>query len=263
MRPGGYIPWGGAALSVLLVSCEGASEPSGGSGTVPETLTVVVLETLPHDTTSFTQGLEVHDGVLWESTGLFGHSTVRMLDPSDGSLIASYDLPDTLFGEGLTVAGDSVYQLTWLSGLVLKWSVEDPVPGVAGTIDTEGWGICAVNGSTVATSNGSSTLSFRDLGTLDTLYTVEVTMDGVGLSQLNELEYHDGDIYANRYYSDFIYKIDPESGKVTGLIDANGLRLMLDTFTAGVLNGIAWDPDREAFLLTGKNWPLIFVVDLQ
>lgn len=252
-----------AVLSALFISCEGASEPSGGSSTIPETLTVVVLETLQHDTTSFTQGLEIHDGVLWESTGLYGHSTVRRLDPSDGSLLASYDLPDSLFGEGLTVVGDSVYQLTWLSGLVLKWCVEDPVLGVAGTIDTEGWGICAVNGSTVVTSDGSSTLSFRDLSTLDTLYTVEVTMNGVGMSQLNELEYHDGNIYANRYYSDFIYRIDPSNGRVNGLIDATGLRLMLNTFTAGVLNGIAWDPDREAFLLTGKNWPLIFVVDLQ
>jgi glutamine cyclotransferase len=205
----------------------------------------------------------VHDGVLWESTGLYGSSTLRRLDLSDGSILDLYHLPDTLFGEGLTIEGGIIYQLTWRSGLILQWDVVNPAIGVAGTIETEGWGICSMNSSTVVTSDGSSTLSFRDLGTFDTLSTIDVTMNGASLSQLNELEYHEGNIYANRYYSDFIYRIDPENGRVNALIDATGLRLLFHTFTAGVMNGIAWDPDREAFLLTGKNWPLIFAVELK
>jgi glutaminyl-peptide cyclotransferase len=221
-----------------------------------------VLETLPHDTTAYTQGFEIRDGILWESTGLYGSSTLRRLDPEDGSILDIYPLPDTLFGEGLTVVGDSIYQLTWRAGLVLKWNTSAPVLGVAGTIDTDGWGICSVNGSTVVTSDGTSILSFRDIDTFDTLSTIEVTMNGSALSQLNELEYHEGCIWANRYYSDFIYRIDPETGRVTALVDATELRLMLNSFTPGVMNGIAWDPEREAWLLTGKNWPLIFVVEL-
>lgn len=252
-----------ALLTASLVSCGETGEPGGGSGgTLPETLTVEVLETLPHDTNAYTQGLEAAHGVLWESTGLYGHSTLRTIDPADGSIISVDQLPDSLFGEGLTVVGDTVYQLTWRSGLVLKWYAPDPQLQIAGTIETEGWGIASVNSSTVVTSDGSSTLSFRDLAGFDTIRTVEVNMDGVGLSQLNELEYKDGHIYANRYFSDYVYRIDPESGRVTALIDATELRLMLNTFSAGVLNGIAWDQDRQAFLLTGKNWPLIFVVDL-
>lgn len=253
-----------AATAAWLLSCTGTGEPSGEpGGTLPETLYVNVLETLPHDTTAYTQGLEVHDGVLWESTGLYGSSTLRRLDPGSGSVLDVYRLPDTLFGEGLTILGDTVYQLTWRSGLVLKWAVANPVPGIAGTIDSDGWGICAVNSSTVATSDGSSTLSFRDISSLEVVSTIDVTMNGASLSQLNELEYHEGNIYANRYYSDFIYRIDPENGRVNALIDATGLRLMLNTFAAGVMNGIAWDPVRGSFLITGKNWPLIFVVDLQ
>lgn len=254
-----------ALLGVFCsISCEGTGDPSGGPGSsLPETLQVQVVETLPHDTAAYTQGLEIHDGVLWESTGQYGASTLRRLNPVNGSITDVYHLPDTLFGEGLTVHGSKVYQLTWRSGLVLAWDVDQPVLQVAGTIETDGWGICSVNGSTVVTSDGSSTLTFRDSNNFSILRSMTVTMDGAGLGQLNELEYAGGHIYANRYYSDYVYRIDPEDGAVTALVDATQLRLMLNTFTAGVLNGIAWDPVREAFLLTGKNWPLIFVVDFQ
>ncbi len=249
-------------LYVTVVSCSGTDDSnSNPDPMIPETLYVNIIGTLPHDTLAYTQGFEVHDGILWESTGRFGYSTLRKLDLSDGSIIETYPLPDTLFGEGLTIANDKIYQLTWTSGLVLEWDLLNPILQVSDTIDTEeGWGICSVSGSTVVTSDGSSTLSFRDAASFDTLWTITVNIDGGPVNLLNELEYAEGNIYANKYYSDYIYRIDPETGNVTALIDASSLLSGASRINAGVLNGIAWDPQREAFLLTGKNWPLIFIV---
>ncbi len=248
-------------LSVTIVSCSGTGDSnSNPDPMIPETLFVNIIGTLPHDTLAYTQGFEVHDGILWESTGRFGYSTLRKLNLSDGSIIETYPLPDTLFGEGLTIANDKIYQLTWTSWLVLEWDVLNPVLHVSDTIETEGWGICSVSGSTVVTSDGSSTLSFRDVASFDTLWTINVNIDGGPVGLLNELEYAGDHIYANRYYSDYIYRIDPETGNVTALIDASSLLSGSNRINAGVLNGIAWDPQREAFLLTGKNWPTIFIV---
>lgn len=253
--------WSILILSITIVSC---SETGGSSSNpdpvLPETLYVNLIGTLPHDTTAYTQGFEVHDGVLWESTGHYGFSTLRKLNLSDGSIVQTYPLPDTLFGEGITVLNNKVYQLTWTSGLVLEWDVLNPVLHVSDTINTEGWGICSVSSSTVVTSNGSATLSFRDVTSFDTLWTINVNIDGNPIHLLNELEYVEGSIYANRYYSDYIYRINPETGNVTALIDASSLLSGSNRINAGVLNGIAWDPQREAFLLTGKNWPSIFIV---
>lgn len=248
-------------LTVTLLSCSETGDSNSNPGPIlPETLYVNTIGTLPHDTSAFTQGFEIHDGILWESTGLFGYSTLRKLDPSNGSILETYPLPDTLFAEGITIVNDKIYQLTWLSGLVLEWDIQNPVLHVSNTIETEGWGICSVSSSTVVTSNGSSTLSFRDITSFDTLRTINVNIDGSPVNHLNELEYAGGYIYANRYYSDYIYRIDPATGNVTALIDTSSLLSGSNRINAGVLNGIAWDPERKAFLLTGKNWPTIFIV---
>lgn len=248
-------------IVVLISACgDSGNSAQGPGGFEPENLSVTVLGTIPHDTGAYTQGFELHDGVLWESSGLFGQSTLRKTDPAEGSVISSYPLPDSLFAEGLTIAGDTVYQLTWRSGLVLKWSVDDPVLYVCDTIETQGWGICAVNSTTVATSDGSSTISFRDVSTFETVRTVDVTLEESSIGFLNELEYAGGEIYANRYYSDYVYRIDPDDGTVTAIIDASSLRSQFDTFTPGVLNGIAWDNENQLFYMTGKNWPTTFIV---
>jgi len=249
------------SAAFFLSSCSGTDDPNHEpEPTIPETLYVSVIGTLPHDSSAYTQGYEIHDGILWESTGLYGYSTLRKINPSDGSILEVYHLPDTLFAEGITVLNEKLYQLTWASGLVLEWDLLNPVPQIAGIIDTEGWGICSVSSSTVVTSDGSSTLSFRDIGTFDTLRTVNVNIDGSSVNLLNELEYAGGYIYANRYYSDNLYRIDPANGNVTALIDASSLLSGSVILNAGVMNGIAWDPEREAFLLTGKNWPTVFIV---
>ncbi len=230
------------------------------SNPLPETLQVVVLDTLIHDTTAFTQGFEIHEGILWESTGLYGLSSLRKLDPSTGELLEEWPLPVSLFGEGITIAEDQIFQLTWKSGLVLSWNPEDPEPVVTGTIETQGWGICAIDSNTVITSDGSSLLKFRNVSDFSTIRSISVTLYDVPQIYLNELEYAGGWIYANQWNSDRILRIDPSSGNVEALIEAYGLLSPGDRVNAGPLNGIAWDAQRQAFLITGKYWPWIFAV---
>ena len=247
----------------VLASC-GTTPPSPPDPSpAPDTLRYILLDSLPHDTLAFTQGLEIHEGVLWESTGIYGSSALRCLDPIDGSLICEYALPDTLFGEGITIHNGNILQLTWLSGLVLNWSLDSIHIESVMTIDTEGWGICSLDDSIVAVSDGSSTIRFRRTGDLSTVRSVEVTMEGVPQTRLNELEYHDGRIYANRWGTDLILRIDPMTGHVDGLADLSDLLSPEDRLPAEAFNGIAWDPSRGAFLVTGKYWPLVFAVRLE
>lgn len=252
-----------AFLTWIAISCGGTGDSSSiteHSNHLPETLRVVILDKLFHDTTAFTQGFEIREGILWESTGLYGSSSLRKLDSSTGELLEEWPLPDTLFGEGITIAEDQIFQLTWRSGLVLSWNLEDPEPVITDTIETQGWGICAIDRNTVVTSDGSFLLRFRNVSDFNTIRSIPVTLGDVAQIYLNELEYADGWIYANQWNSDRILRIDPASGCVEALIDASGLLSPDDTLNAGPLNGIAWDAERQAFLLTGKYWPWIFVV---
>ena len=244
------------------ISCGGTGDSSitEHSNPLPETLQVVVLDTLFHDRTAFTQGFEIGEGILWESTGLYGLSSLRKLDPSTGELLDEWPLPVTLFGEGITIINDQIFQLTWKSGQVLSWNLEDPEPVVTGTIETQGWGICAIDMNTIVTSDGTSILSFRNISDFNSIRSISVTLDDVPQISLNELEYVDGSIYANQWNSDRILRIDPASGCVEALIDASDLLSPDDTLNAGPLNGIAWDAERQAFLITGKYWPSIFAV---
>ncbi len=246
----------------IAISCGGTGDSSitEHSDPLPETLQVIVLDTLYHDTTAFTQGLEMRDGILWESTGLYGSSSLRKLDASTGELLEDWPLPVTLFGEGITIVKDQIFQLTWQSGLVLSWNLEDPEPVITDTIETQGWGICAIDTNTVVTSNGSSQLKFRSVSDFNIIRSIHVTLDNVPQIYLNELEYVDGWIYSNQWNSDRILRIDPASGCVEALIDASDLLSPDDRLNAGPLNGIAWDAERQAFLLTGKLWPWIFAV---
>jgi glutamine cyclotransferase len=220
----------------------------------------VVLDTIPHDASAFTQGFEMHDGLLWEGTGLYGSSEIRITDPITGEVIASSPLPDSLFGEGITHIRGSVYQLTWQSGVVLRWNPATLEATVAGFIGTQGWGLCSMGDSVLVTSEGSSILYFRDPETLGVLRTVLVSLQGVPQWRLNELEYAGGFIWANQWDSDRVLKIDPQNGSVVGIVFAPGLLDAGEAAASDVMNGIAWDPAREAFLITGKLWPWTFVV---
>ncbi|ODU01758.1 MAG: glutaminyl-peptide cyclotransferase [Pseudonocardia sp. SCN 72-86] len=239
-------------VAVLAMAACGAGQPG------PPVLRPQVLGELPHDPTAFTQGLELDDGILYEGTGLEGRSQLRELDPATGALRRAVPLPGTLFGEGLTVVGDTIWQLTWRDGVVLEWdratlTLRRQVP-----MSGEGWGLCR-DGSRLVRSDGTDLLRFHDPVTFAETGSVRVTLDGRPLTQLNELECVDGQVWANVWQTDRIVRIDPADGRVTAIVDATGLLPADRRAGADVLNGIASLGNGE-FLLTGKLWPTMFRV---
>ena len=221
-----------------------------------------MLTEIPHDTTAFTEGFEIDDGVLYESTGLEGRSQLRVLDPATGAVRRAVPLPGQLFGEGITVTGDRIWQLTWRDGVVLAWdratlTLRDRVP-----LDGEGWGLCRddAHGGRLVRSDGTARLRFHDPVTFAEQGSVTVTLDGTPLTQLNELECVGGAVWANVWQTDRIVRIDPADGHVTAVVDAAGLLDPARRAGTDVLNGIAAVPGTDEFLLTGKWWPTTFRV---
>lgn len=212
----------------------------------------------------FSQGLEVlDDGRVLHSTGLYGESRLEVF-PLGGEVEVSADLPADQFGEGVTVAGDTAYQLTWQSGVVHVWSVPDLEPGADLRIEGEGWGLCHDETRDVLwLSDGSADLQALDPDQLTPGETVTVTDDGRPVDQLNELECVDGQVWANVWFSDGVLRIDPGAGAVTARVDLAELTAEVDPADDDhVLNGLAYDEDDGTFLVTGKEWDRIFRVDL-
>ncbi len=224
-----------------------------------ERLRVRVLATYPHDRRAFTQGLVWHHGVLYESTGQYGASSVRRVAPRTGEVRALWQLDAGLFGEGLALVDDRLIQLTWQAGMAWVYDLATLQPLEVMTYGGEGWGL-AWDGERLVTSDGSSRLSFRDPRTFAVLSTVEVALEGQPLSLLNELEFVAGALWANVWSSEQIVCIDPASGVVTAVVDASGLLEPGQRQHVDVLNGIAWDPVSETFWITGKYWPTMFQV---
>ncbi len=235
---------------------------SGNQAEEPmERLRVHVVERYPHARDAFTQGLLVRDDTLFESTGMRGQSTVREVDLRTGAVVRQLALPQTLFGEGLAWAGDHFVQLTWTAGRALVYS--DGFEKLREfDYEGEGWGLC-FNGEHLVMSDGSAELSFRDPETFEVVRRVEVTKRGRPQRNLNELECVGDDLYANVWQTNEIVRIDPSSGRVTARIDARGLLSREERRGADVLNGIAYLPSRERFLLTGKYWPVMFEVEFR
>ena len=224
--------------------------------TVPWTL----VATRPHDATAFTEGLVAYRGVLLESTGLVGQSTVRRVDATTGQVLASRPLAANEFGEGLTVLAGSATQLTWTQHVLHTY---DPTTLAAtGTrrYRFEGWGL-TTNGQQLIASDGSATLRWLDPATLRVTKTVTVTDEGAAIYDLNELEYRDGIIWANVWRSDRIALIDPATGKVRAWLNMARLRQKLSV-PGDVFNGIARDPVTDHMVVTGKLWPQLFVIKL-
>ena len=224
-----------------------------------ERLRVKVLETFPHDRGAFTQGLLWYDGSLYESTGQYGQATLRRVEPRTGKVLERVDLDRALFGEGLAKVGDRLIQLTWQEGLALVYEIDGLIPVDQLTYDTHGWGL-AWDGKRLMMTDGSDQLTFRDPETFRKLGSVRVTLNGFPLRGVNELEMANGQLYANVWGHEQIYRIDPETGRVGAVIDASGLLGVMEKARADVLNGIAWDPDSESFWITGKYWPKMFRV---
>lgn len=229
-----------------------------GSGVV-ERLRVEVIGRRPHDRGSFTEGLVVAGGKLYEGSGLRGQSTLREVDLRTGAVTRSVALDARYFGEGIAVVDDRVVQLTWQEHTALVYRLSDFRQVATFTYDTEGWGLCD-DGTRLVMSDGTSQLYFRNRSSFAVVGRVTVTNNGVPIDQLNELECVDGQVYANVWQTDTIVRIDPASGKVTAQIDAAGLLSANEMSGVDVLNGIAHDPSTKTFLLTGKYWPTLFEV---
>ena len=268
---------GGAVLGLILLAChpqaagESVASPSRSSSVgseaelpnvVPERLRVRVLESFPHDPGAFTQGLLWHEGLLYESTGHYGRSEVRRVDPRTGQVLASRHLSDAFFGEGLERVGDRLIQLTWKASVAFVYDLASLEPIGELSYDGEGWGL-AYDGRRLIRSDGSSRLFFHDPETFEVLGNVEVALAGRPAKWLNELEFADGAVYANVWQEDRIYRIDPSSGAVTAIVDASGILAPSERPYGAVLNGIAWDPASRSFWITGKNWPKMFRVVLE
>ncbi|WP_278264666.1 glutaminyl-peptide cyclotransferase [Nocardia sp. AG03] len=243
---------------VVLVSLLGVGACGGPDDAGPQRLRVEVIGSSPHDPRAFTQGLEVVDGVRYESTGMWGVSSARAAEQASGVETARVEVPDPLFAEGMTKAGDIVWQLTWKDGVAFA---RDPVTLAEirrVSYQGEGWGLCAQPDRLVM-SDGTPKITFRDPVTF--AETGSVTLTGYRDPKPNELDCAaDGTVYANNYPTDEILRIDPDSGRVTGVIEAGGLLTADERQRTDVLNGIAQVPGTDRFLLTGKYWPHLFEV---
>ena len=233
--------------------------------------TVEVIEWFPHDPEAFTQGLEVAGGTMYESTGLRGQSSLRTVNPVTGEVEARVDLPEEFFGEGLTVAGDEVIQLTWQSGTAFVYDRFTLDQVGEHRYEGEGWGLC-LSDDVLIMSDGSNRLARRDPETFELLGTVTVTAPGYDgrLDYLNELECVEDLVIANVWQTDRLLVIDPESGQVLAAIDAGPLVDDVSRSSPAseidVLNGVALDPDTATLWMTGKLWPRLYrvrVVEVQ
>jgi glutamine cyclotransferase len=225
-----------------------------------ERFSVRVLRTIAHDTRNFTQGLVFHDGMLYESTGLKGHSTLQCMAAKDGIVLKKRSVPH-VFAEGLALWDGYLIQLTWKGRKAFIYNRSDF--SKIGSFDyaTQGWGLTA-DSTHLIMSDGSDTIYFRNPDTFHVEKKIRVTMKGVPVHRINELEYAADMIFANVWHENYIIAIDPVTGMVKRVVDAAGLlRYLPPLGRESVLNGIAYDAFKETFYLTGKNWPLLFEVD--
>jgi glutamine cyclotransferase len=249
-----------AAIAVVGLAATSLVGCSGGDGV--EQLSVEVLAEHAHDPEAFTQGLAFDDDVLVESTGLNGQSSIRLVE-TDGGVIDRVDLDEEFFAEGAAVLDGEIVQLTWTSGVAFRWQADSLEPIGEFTYGGEGWGLTldSAEGRWIQ-SDGSATLTFRDPDDFAELGSVDVTRDGSPVDQLNELEWVDGELWANVWKSTEIVRIDPDSGEVTGVIDAAELVPSGLDDPQAVLNGIAHRPGdpSDRLWLTGKLWPTMYEV---
>lgn len=221
-----------------------------------------VVNSYPHNTRFFTQGLLVHQGHLYEGTGRYGESALMQLRLADGAVLKRKELGNRYFGEGIAVAGDRIFQLTWRENMVFEHDLETFAGVNSHYLPTEGWGL-TWDGEQLILSDGSDRLFFYDPDGFQPVRSVAVTIQGRPVRYLNELEYINGEVWANVWTSNEIVRIDPETGEVRSVVDLRGLR---EQTTAGdsdaVLNGIAWDADNNRLLVTGKLWAHIFEIEL-
>lgn len=257
-----------AAPSTVAPSTSSTQPPIAADQLVPDSR-IEVLNTYPFDEHSFTQGLEMEEaGTLLVGTGQYGESQLYRRHVDNPTAITSVDLPPEVFGEGIAQAGDHIWQLTWRAGVAYKRDARTFEELGQAHYEGEGWGLCQLANGELAMSDGSATLSFRDADSFGELKRIQVTKDGAPVAKLNELECTTDGIYANLFLSNYIVRINPDTGEVTHVIDASGLpdSIRATTDRNAVLNGIALIPGSEAekegprFLLAGKRWGALYEV---
>ena len=224
-----------------------------------------VLNTYPHDRSAFTQGLLFHENLIYESTGLKGRSTLREVELKTGEVLRQRKLASEHFAEGLTLFREQLYQLTWTSGEglifdLLTFEYQGPIAYRFGAQKRQPWGLTD-DGKHLILSDGSATIYFIDPATHEERRRIVVRNDWGRVSNLNELEFIDGEIFANVWQSDVIVRIDPASGAVVGEIDLTGLYSGMKA-NEDVLNGIAYDEDQNRMFVTGKRWPHLYQIEL-
>ena len=251
------------AFLVLLAACKNnevnnneSIKPPG-----PKILNYSIIKSYPHDTSSFTQGLVIYNGVMYEGTGEKGHSKLMQVDINTGKIQRHVALDNKYFGEGITILNDTIYQLTWQEKTVLVYTLKDFKKIKEFSINTEGWGI-TTDGKELIVSDGSSNLYYYEPSTFRLLRTQGITEGGSLAFNLNELEFIDGFIYANQWQAPYILKIEPGSGQIVAKADVQKVwdRVKaIDPF-ADVPNGIAYDTLNKKIYVTGKRWPELYEI---
>lgn len=250
-----------AAAIGVVAACKETDSATTEEVPVEPMAPVVAVEqvrSFPHDTSAFTQGLVWHDGRLYESTGRYGQSSLRIVEVETGRVAQRVDLPQQYFAEGLAIVGDSVFQLTWREGVAFVYDA--PTLRQLGQVQYkgEGWGL-TTDGRRLIVSDGSSYLTFVNPERFQVDTTLRVTDGGRPVDQLNELEWVRGEIWANVWHTNHIVRIDPRTGRVKGRLDLSAI-LPPTLDPESVPNGIAYDPQGNRLLVTGKLWPRLYEV---
>jgi glutamine cyclotransferase len=246
--------WVTTSLAVIAAVAAGQQQKAPSAASIA---TYSVVRAYPHDSTAYTQGLEFRDGALWESVGNYGVSEIRRVRLQDGAVEHARRLDARYFGEGVTVWGDLLIQLTWREQVAFVYDRVTLQPRRTFAYDGEGWGLTN-DGTRLIMSDGTDTLRFLDPASFRELGRIRVTERGGPVFKLNELEFIDGKIWANVYEADHVVVIAPETGKVQQTIDLSGLLRPQEAAKADVLNGIAYDKRTGRIFVTGKWWPKLF-----
>ncbi|AXA92428.1 glutaminyl-peptide cyclotransferase [Massilia sp. YMA4] len=244
-----------AALALAIATLAQAAVPVYG---------YTVKQTFPHDPQAFTEGLFYQDGVMYESTGLNGRSSIRKVELETGKVVLSREIPSMYFGEGIAPFGKRLISLTWQNQVGFIFDLETLQPQSRFGYEGEGWALTS-DGERLYMSDGTAYIRVLDPETLKVTRRIRVTADGAPVTQINELEWVEGQIYANIWQTDRIARIDPFSGRVLGWIDLTGLDKLSGVApgTDNVLNGIAYDKAKKRLFVTGKMWPKLFHIELK
>jgi glutamine cyclotransferase len=251
------------ALSSLFIGCNN-NDDNGETPPVENQVAAInytLTQVLPHDTSSFTQGLEFYKGFLFEGTGNYGGSRLKKIDFKTGKVVKEISIDSTQFGEGITIFNDTIYQLTWREKVVNLYSVADLKKIGQRSINTEGWGLTN-DGKNLIVTDGSNNLYFYQPGSFRLMTVVQVMENETPTVNLNELEYINGFVYANQWQYNYILKIDPSSGKVVGKMDLSKLAETAHAKNPNeqFLNGIAHNKETDKIYVTGKYWPELYEI---